>query len=178
MIKEARCNQSKQMLRDYLQGPHRFYADCYDAAKEKGISRPGKELADILSIAESSANRYARERESDESPTATGARSDLERMILTIKHFAIPHSLESAQTLINALQQLVDDEVERWASESVSANPEFLRERAMRESADVCIAIGASKHSADVLREEAESDIATKKYLAVKRLQEQVKKRA
>lgn len=177
MINGASENQElKQMLRDYLQNPHQFYEDLYGAARCSGVSRPGKELADLLGVAESSANRFARQRESDEAPTATGARSDLERIVLTIRHFAIPHSLEVAQTLVNALQQMIDDGIEHWADQFAGSNAEFMKELAMRESSDVVVAIGANKPAFEVLREEAESVIATKKYLAVLRRQQEAAK--
>jgi hypothetical protein len=174
MIKSSSNNQEEiaQMLKDYLQNPHRFYEDTYEAARSAGVSRPGKELADLLNIAESSANRFARQRETDEAPTATGARSDLERIILTLKHFAIPHSIESAQTVVNALQQMIDDEIEHRADLLINTNSDHLKEIALRENSDVVVAIGANKASCEVLRESSEGQIATKLFLAVKRRQE------
>jgi hypothetical protein len=163
--------QIRQMLRDYLQNPHQFYQDVFEAAKDGGVSRPGKELADVLDIAESSANRFARQRETDEAPTATGARSDLERMILTIKHFAIPHDIQSVQTLISALQQLIDDEIEHRADQYLSET-EHLREIVMKENHDVVVAIGANKPSCELMRELSESSVANKILLAVRRKQE------
>jgi len=164
------------MLRDYLHNPHQFYDDLYSAAKNFGVPRPGKDLADILDIAESSANRFARQRESDEAPTGSGARSDLERVILTFKHFGLEYSLEACQTFVNALQQLIDDKIEQRAELLVSANADFLKELAMKGNSDVLIAIGANKQASEVLREVSEGQVANKLYLAVMRKQEAQRK--
>jgi hypothetical protein len=178
MIKEVRKNQEViDALRDYLQNPHQFYRDLYEAAKQSGVTCPGKELADVLNIAEPTANRFARQRESDEAPTGTGARSDLERLYITLKYFGLEHSIEACQTLVDALQQMIDDKIERWADQFINANPDLLKELAMRESSDVVIAIGANKSAFEVLREESESHVANKKYLAVLRRHEEIHKK-
>lgn len=151
-----------EMLRDFLLSPHLVYRDAYEDAREQGITRPGRELGDLLGVAESTANKYARERESDEAPQGTGARSDWERLVLTFKHFLIPHSIGVAQTCVHALQQLIDDAVERRAA--LVKDPAELKESVLRQSSEVLVAIGADKPSADVLSAVSEAQIATKIY--------------
>jgi hypothetical protein len=180
MIKTTQNNHRQEidnMLRDYLQNPFQFYKDLFEAAKDANTPRPGQELASILSLAESVVNRWSRPRESDEEPSGTGSRSDAERIIMTFKHFGLEHCIVACQTLVNALQQLIDDKIEQRADLLVRTNPDFLKEQAMKENSDVVIAIGSNKLASEVLREISESQITNKLYVAVRRKQEMQEKR-
>ena len=153
-------------MRDYLQRPHLFYRSLFDAAEG---TRPARELADILGLAESTVNRYARERESDEAPTGTGARSDLERFILTIKHFGLKYDLEGCQAIVSSLQQLVDDEIHRRAALMLTTDAQRaeLKERALEQTGRVALAVGLDKSAPEILREHAAQSVAIKMFSAI-----------
>ncbi len=148
-------------MRDYLQRPYLFYRALFESSDGP---RPARELADILGLAESTVNKYARERESDEAPSGTGARSDLERFVLTLKHFGLTNNLEECQALVSSLQQLVDDEINRRAALLLTSDAQRsdLKARALEQTSRVALAVGLDRDSSEILREQAAATIAVK----------------
>ncbi|MBI3654129.1 MAG: hypothetical protein HY231_24115 [Acidobacteria bacterium] len=129
----------------------------------------------MLSLSPAHVNKFGRVRESDEEPNGSGKRSDLERLIFTIKYFAAKYDLlHICQKLLFDIQQEIDEELARQAARAKPSNEAFegIKERALQDISALTVAIGAGKSPEEISRLLANHLISTKRLIAVAKQQQ------
>jgi len=123
-----KANQTEAM--ELIEQPYLFWDLLCKSMPE---SNPVDSLADLLGISRNTVARWARPLLSDEAPTATGTRSDLDRLLIVIKYVAIPRNPELVEALLRGIRQLLDQSYAERGSEFIERiSDDSLRASVMR----------------------------------------------